>query len=344
MDKTTIIVFGTILNIALLVGIFYLHYFAPKASNETLRNRTQDGKGVWRDGKAEQFRIAIITPITDDGIEQAVNGVTDALAAEACFQPEIKRFDANGNRMIMRSSIEEAIDQNYDLIFTIGSQASQMAKELTEKRHRLIPIVFAYTGDPVRLELVDTLACSGNHLTGVTVIGMKWIRQMIDLLPVLAPKIKRVLIPYDPTGLGGALEEYKEFFDTALARHDIEVTSVKIFETNSISQKVTPFIKDVDMILVLPDLIMIEGMPVLAKLGEQYKRGIYVAQNLAQIERGAAMAFGYHPYDIGIVVCRMIRSILEDKKLPMNIPISSIEYAYRIGLNMESARKQGLLK
>ena len=92
----------------------------------------------------------------------------------------------------MRSNIESAIHAGVDIFVPIGSEAAQMTKELTEKRKQLIPIVFAGTGDPVRLELVDNVIHSGNHLTGVCAVGLEWIAQIVSLLPVLTPHVKRI--------------------------------------------------------------------------------------------------------------------------------------------------------
>lgn len=334
--RTTIIMAGMAINFALLIGIIYLNYVAPRPMQPTQAERDARSKnGALR-------KIALICPARAM-VKNILNGFMETLENEAQFNYDLKIYDANSNRSLMRSNIEAAIEEQYDVLVPIGSQAAQMTKELTEKRQALIPVVFGGTGDPIKLELIADPDSSGNHLTGVSVVGNDWIDQMVDLIPVIAPHVKKVLIPYDPTGLGGALEQYHERFVKALEGHDYQVTSVQLFETNEIGDKVTPFIGDADMVLVLPDYVVVSGMEHVARLCQNHKKCVYVAQNLAMLKKGATFAFGYREEDIGIGVAHHVRRIIEHRQKPTDIPINRMESTYRVGVNIDNARAQGVL-
>lgn len=336
--RTTIVLIGMTLNLILLAGIIYLNYFAPRPM-QYARQAQHEKK------KADIVRkIALICPDDAVDIQQIIEGFTETLDRDAQFTPEVKVYNANANRTLMRSNIEAAIESQYDVLVPITSQAAQMTKELTEKRKALTPIVFAGTGDPVKLELIEDPDASGNHLTGVSIVGLDWIDQMVDLIPVLAPHVKRILIPYDPTGLGGALEQYKQRFDAALERHDYEVECVQIFAANEISQKVPSFVPNTDMIILLPDSTMIEGIDTITKLCKQHEKCCFVAQNLAMLGKGATFAFGYHVKDIGVGAAQFVRRIIENDEHPSQIPLNRMESTFRIGVNVDNARDQGVLK
>lgn len=335
--RTAIVLSGLALNAALLLGIIYLHNIPPR-SRATLPTPATKNLSAHLPTKS----IGLLIPGLEKSVEEGLGGIYDGLAGDIGFKPEVKVYNGNRNRTLMRSNVEAAIEANHDLLFTHGSQCSQMAKELSAKRQKDVPVVFYATGDPIKLGLVDDPDASGNNLTGVSVVGLEWVDQMVDLIPLIAPFVKKVLIPYDPTGLGGSLEMYKQRFDAALIRNGIESFSVQVYETNEITSKVTPFVNDCDMIMILPDGTLLNGFKQIAKLSQQYGKAIYVAQNMGTLKEGATFCFGYHPYDVGIAAVQSARRILEDGVKPTDIPTNRLENTYRLGFNVEAAREQGV--
>lgn len=346
IDKSTMLVGGLIiLNVVLVAGIWYMHtQHKEKMAQIKKVESTKTTNGF-------QYRIAIVETMGSKGEQEIVSGFKDTVNKLFPSEVYIKEFNPNGSRSLIQAQIKEILsplpgEPGYDLIFTIGSQTSKMAKEIslkmTPKDKNCIPIIFGATGDPVKLELVANPTNSGNHLTGISVIGTTWIERMVEIIPQLDGKVRKVLIPYDPSGLGGALESYKVQFEKELKKHKVEVVDVKIYETSEILQKVSPFMHDVDWVILLPDATMLEGIGGMSKLCEQYKRPLFVAMNLATIEEGAALSYGYHASAIGVGAARYAYKILEENVHPSQLPVDSLEETYRLGINVENARKQGL--
>ena len=65
-----------------------------------------------------------------------------------------------------------------------------------------IPIVFAFSGDPVVAKLVDSLARPGGSLTGVSMLSLELAAKRIELLKELMPGMKRVAIIANPAHAG----------------------------------------------------------------------------------------------------------------------------------------------
>ncbi len=315
-------------------NITHSHNESQPTSSFEIKKRAKD---------APRYRIAIMQAIPSPGANKAVQGVIDLLEREASFIPEIKVFDANSSRSLMADQIEEVVERDFDLIAPLGSQAAQLAKEITRKRGKNIPVVFFGTGDPVKLGLVDTVERSGCNVTGVAVTGQGWTRQMIELLPLIYPSVSTVLIPYNPTELGGALESYKETFVEALDDIGIKHEEIRVYGVNEISQKVVPFIDESkDLILVLPDRTMLDGLAVVAKAAEQNKVPIYCAMNLDTANTFASMSFGYSEYDLGRCAGEYIIRILDNGESPGVIPVNPMHSEYQFMVNLDNAGKQGL--
>lgn len=330
IKRTTLSMTALAACVLLVIGIFLTNFFAKHGAIGA---------------RKQKYRIAVLTPSNEAGFHELISGITETLEKEALFEPEIRIFDSNNNRLNMRANIETAIDEGYDLLAPVATEPTQMTKEMVAKRDTKQPIVFCGTGDPVASGIVDQMEHHSEDIAGYCIAGFDWAPDMFGMIGVIAPHVKRILIPYNPTSYGGMLEEYKEQVATLLREYGYQVSEVKIYEVNDVSSKLQAFIKkDIDMVLILPDMTMRDSMDVIAKLCEQYKVFSYFTMNYDQITKGAALAFGYNVYDMGVEAARYMRQVLEDGVRPKDLPVRSMPRdTYKVGMNLETARKQGLL-
>lgn len=330
MIRRTAFPLAALATSTLLIAAFFLFQFFSK------REVTTD--------KGQTYRIAILCAKDEGGVHDIIQGVIDTLESDANFTAQTRVFDGNGNRITMQANTEAAFDDGYDLLVTMTTQSTQLAKEVAARRKETTPIVFAGTGDPVMTGIVESLENPGSNITGCSVVGYEWMPYMLGLIKLFAPNTKRILLPYNPTALGGTLEEVKTNIVAYLVSLGYEVTEVQVFETNEVSTKVAPFVKGHDMMLILPDITMLEAMDVAAKLCERHGLFSYVTQNLPHIYKGAALAFGYHVRDMGIEAARLVIKILETGCKASDLPSMPLPlYRYRIAINREAAKRQGLL-
>jgi putative tryptophan/tyrosine transport system substrate-binding protein len=75
-----------------------------------------------------------------------------------------------------------------DLIATFGTPPTRAAKEATAT----VPIVMIGIGDPVRAQLVGSLAQPGGNVTGNTILGPDLSAKRLQLLKEVLPPVTRV--------------------------------------------------------------------------------------------------------------------------------------------------------
>jgi putative ABC transport system substrate-binding protein len=80
------------------------------------------------------------------------------------------------------------------VIATAGPSAAFAVKTATAT----IPSLFAVAEDPVRLDLVASLARPGGNLTGINVFNSELVTKRLELLRELVPRAKRVAVLVDP--------------------------------------------------------------------------------------------------------------------------------------------------
>jgi putative ABC transport system substrate-binding protein len=87
------------------------------------------------------------------------------------------------------------------LIVTIGPAAIVMRRAT-----KTIPIVFAYSGDPVLAGLVDSFARPGGNCTGISFLALDLVGKRIDLLKAVMPGLRRLAILASPEHFGDRAE------------------------------------------------------------------------------------------------------------------------------------------
>ncbi|HEU4638540.1 MAG TPA: ABC transporter substrate-binding protein, partial [Candidatus Binatia bacterium] len=85
---------------------------------------------------------------------------------------------------------------NVNIIVTAGNEAVQAAKKATQT----IPIVMAFSGDPVGAGFVASLAQPGGNITGLSRLNVELSAKRLELLNETIPNATRVAVLYNPEG------------------------------------------------------------------------------------------------------------------------------------------------
>lgn len=288
--------------------------------------------------KAKPYRIAIFTPITHAALEEIEQGFKETLlshAKDATYA--FTTFNANGNKTLQRAQADEIGNQAYDLVFTIGTGCTQILAELAKKKGKTTPQVFCSVDDPVGMHIVDSLASSGNHITGV-IEGADYEKQLAVLL-ALKPDTKNVLLVYDP-GVGSGLEKDKQQLATLFSRHGLTLKSVEIYQANEIQQKVTGLLPGIDIVLVLKDNTVVSGIDSLVTLCNRYNTTLFVS-DLNSGKKGAALAYGITERESGVGAATKALEILLQGKKPRELPITPVE-KFRVEINTNTMQVQNV--
>lgn len=279
--------------------------------------------------------IAILMPVTHPSMEQIKNAIASTMESDS---PGTYRFDvynAQGNKTLMRSEVEEISSKNYPLVFTLGASATQMMTEVLKNKGIHTPVVFTCVHDPVGLNIIDSEGLPKGNITGV--------KEVLDLaaevqtLKHFKPEIKTILLVYNPRepGLINDSRELKEI----TAKQGLRLRTAEVFQTNELLAKVSSTIEGVDAVIILKDNTVVQGMDFLAKLCSKHKLPL-MASDLDSPDRGAAFGYGVHEADFGTEAAKKGLLILKGQA-PENIPVTPVA-EFELIINQEAAVAQGV--
>ncbi|MCE5318743.1 MAG: ABC transporter substrate-binding protein [Parachlamydia sp.] len=319
MKKLPIILtFSILLNLTL--SMVYLNRGQPES--------TQEEKAL---------RIAILTPVTHPSLEQIERGFVETLSKDRALNCQFVTYNAQGNKTLMRSELEEIARQQFDLVFAICTTPARMAKEVFEKKGLKIPIIFAAVPNPTGLGLIESEASSGNLLTGVS--ELVDYEKALKLLKYFRKNLDTLLLVYDPTLDCGSQDEISRLQEIA-SRLSLRIKPIEVFKANEMLQKVSAFISEGQALMVLKDNTVVTGLDVLVKLCN--KQGIpLLASDLDSVDRGAALGYGVFEYDFGVEGAKKALKVLKEGKCPAEIPTTPLEI-FKLRVNPAVLAQQGL--
>lgn len=313
-----------VLNIALVCTLLYL--------GGDLLSQNQ------RHGLEKQIagRIAVVQPATHPSMDEITQGFIQTIEKESQNLYNFTVFNANNNVMLMRAQIEEVVQQEFDLVMTIGSKATQLAKEVAQKKKSNIPVVFTAVADPVSQGIIESCESSGNQLTGI--IEELRFDEQLDLLLLLKSPVKHVLLVYNPSQVG--LIKEAEIIEQILTAKNITFSKAEVFHSNEVYQKVSGVMAQVDVVLVLKDHTAVSALESIVKLCCAHNVTL-MASDLDSPARGAALGFGVLERQFGVQGAQSALEILECKKTPDQIP-SRAAFGYKLRMNISMIESQGL--
>src|SRR5262245_52341175 len=97
--------------------------------------------------------------------------------------------------------IDELLRENVSVVVSPGP-----AIRVVREKIKSIPVVFAFSGDPVSAGLVDTLSRGKENLTGLSYMAVELNGKRLELLKELVPNASRVTLLTNPIHPGERLE------------------------------------------------------------------------------------------------------------------------------------------
>ena len=317
-------------------GYLYFHKQAQTALQEknSLTKISADGEEL----SDRKYAVAVILPVSHKALVEVQRGFVDVIINKYKLNASFTEYNANGSRPLLLAQIEEVAQKNYDVVFTIGAVATQLTKEIFSKRGIKVPIVFGAVARPVELGLVETLEKSGNALTGAAAITNYPLQ--IDLLLVVKPSIKNVLLVYDPAQSTG-LEVDRVAIEKLFTSKGVSFKAVEVFNVREVQQKLPLLInKDVDLVMILKDNTVVSAIDLIIRLCESYGVTVFVS-DLDSVQKGAAIGFGVHEYAFGADAAECACKILRDGLSPDQIPLKLTD-KFRFTINRNKLKRQGI--
>jgi putative ABC transport system substrate-binding protein len=221
-----------------------------------------------------------------------------------------------------------------DVLVTVGSHVTRVARKVT----RDVPIVMAYSGDPVGGGLVDSLARPGGRITGLTTLSPQMAGKRLELLKDTLPKMREVGVVWNPD-VPERVIQFKET-EVAAARLRIPLQSFPARDVNEIGVALQAASRArVDALIVLNDaLLQAHAKEIVELIVAQRLPSLFQERESAQM--GALMSYGPSFLDLHRRAAVYVDKILQGAK-PGDLPIEQ-PTRFELVVNARAARALGI--
>jgi putative tryptophan/tyrosine transport system substrate-binding protein len=244
----------------------------------------------------------------------------------------VARF-ANGDFTQLPRLVEELAAERVDVIVSRGPSV-----EFTKSVRSRIPIVFAYSGDPIEAGFGDSLRTPRRNMTGITFMAMELSAKRIEVLKELIPKASRIALLSNPEH-SGELSEYRVTEDTA-RRLGAALTRHLVRNPQELTAAFAAIRADnPDAMIVFPDSLTFERRKEIAAFAAQAKIPcVYGWTEFA--EAGGLLSYGPTLTENFKTLAVFVDKILKGGEAG-NIPIEQVK-SITLTLNLAAAKALAL--
>jgi putative ABC transport system substrate-binding protein len=220
------------------------------------------------------------------------------------------------------------------VIVTAGTVQARAIQQATTT----IPIVVAFSGDPVGTGLVASLAQPGGNITGLSMISSELSGKRLELLKEAAPKIDRVGVLWDTLVPDNPLD----FETTQLAARvlGLKLQSLEVRSLEDLEGAFSVAVKHrLDALVVIGGGVINSHLKrILAFEAKQRLPAMYEMSSLA--EAGGLMAYGVNFPDLFRRSATYVDKILKGRK-PADLPVER-PTKFELVINLKTAKQIGL--
>jgi len=201
-----------------------------------------------------------------------------------------------------------------------------------------LPVVFAFSGDPVAGGIVESLRRPGGNLTGISMMALELVDKRVEALTGVVPELRKVAFMSNPGHAGESAELAAS--QAAAAKLGLENHYLPVSADGELDAALAQALsKRCQAMVVFPDASMMRRSERFAEFGD--RNGIPAVSGWAEFaRRGNLMSYGPNVQQVYRRLASFIDRVLRGAKpadLPVELP-TLIEHV----INLRSARALGL--
>lgn len=259
--------------------------------------------------------------------ERSFDGLRQGLTERGWREEESIRFlkpPPQPNGELLRSQARAIIDRGTALVVAMSTPAAMAAREVAAQHG--VPLLLAPASDPVAAGLVSSTAHPGQPVTGIA-FAMQEPRRL-EMLKRLAPKVRRVWVPYDstdpsPVAILPRLRAAADKLGLTLVTADIRSAA-------QLHAALDPLPRDIDAIFVPPDAMLATNTRALAAAAAARRLPLTVPHREG-VASGALFSYGFDLYALGRQAARLADQILSGTPAA-DLPIETADMDLTINL------------
>ena len=245
----------------------------------------------------------------------------------------IERRYAMGTRDKIPEIAAELVGLKMDAIVSVGPATPFAAKSV-----KTIPVVMAYSGDPVDAGIVASLARPGGNVTGVTFFAAVLAGKRVELLKETVSKISRVAILANP-GHAGEQLELKETQAAARALN-VPLQYHTVQGPDDFTEAFRLMAKErAEAVIVFPDALTMAHRKEIAESSAK-SRMASISGWSEFVEAGGMMTYGPNLFDSFRRVAIYVDKILKGTK-PADLPVEQ-PMKFELVINLKTAKQIGV--
>ena len=246
----------------------------------------------------------------------------------------VDRRSADGDFARLPALAVEIAKERPDVIVTVASASTAAAKDATST----IPIVMIGAADPVAAGLVGNLARPGGNLTGTSSQTTSAVGKLLELIPQLLPRAKRVVALWDPVN---SISQQLRMGETLIAAARLHLL-VRIIEVGTREDLDRAFVAArsarPDVMLVSGDTFFLANAGRVAELALAHQLPL-LSTVRALTEAGNLASYGADSAEVARRAATYVQRILKGAK-PGDLPIE-LPTKFELVINMKTAKSLG---
>jgi len=229
----------------------------------------------------------------------------------------------------------ELVRLNVDVIVAVNSPSVVAVKQAT----RTIPIVMAFSSDPVGDGLVKSLARPGGNITGLSMMTPELGAKRVQLLKDVFPRpMHPVAVLWNPDYVGMAAR-FRQTQGAATAV-GMNVRSLEVRDSHELERALDTLDRDRPdaLVLLVDPLTLSQRLRIVEFAAEERLPAIYEVSQF--VEAGGLMSYGPNPDELVRRSATYVDKILKGAK-PGDLPIEQ-PTKFELVLNLRTAKALGI--
>lgn len=262
--------------------------------------------------------IGITQLVEHPSLDKARNGFIKALEDKGYKDGENIKIDyqnAQNDMLTTQTIANKFVSDKKDLIYAVSTPSAQAAYNSTKD----IPILITAVTDPVAADLVKSLDKPEGNLSGTS--DYISIDKNLELIKTLVPKAKTIGVLYSTSEVNSKIQV--EMLKKYASKNNYKVVEKGISSSNEINQAISSLSKNIDVLYVPTDNLIVSSMPIVSKVATDNKIPVIASED-GSVKSGALACQGIDYEKLGYKTGEIAVKVLNGEKVS-NIPISTLD-------------------
>jgi putative ABC transport system substrate-binding protein len=285
--------------------------------------------GCERQQESRKYVVGFVDP--NPGEKEGARGFLNNMPKFGYIEGKNMKYIKSEGKKDIEAALKDMVSKHVDMIFTVTTPASKMAKKITEGTN--IPVVFVVY-DAVESGLVKSLIDPGGNLTGIQLRGS--VPKTVEWLLKVMPRTKHIFVPvkFDTGAARMSMEDLKQ----SAAKSGLKLTVSEVGTAGELRASMSRMPKYIDAVFIIHSILIVSNIDEIIDTAIRRKIPL-VSSGHDHYKRGALISYGNVDDRTGFQAARLANSILRGTP-PADLPVEIADFS--LGINLNTARLIGI--